>query len=44
MDETQAVTPRQPGEPSTNKPAPAPVPVPENAPAPTPTKKPAAKE
>lgn len=42
MDETQAVTPRQPGEPSTNKPAPEPVP--ENATAPAPTKKPAAKE
>ena len=41
MSETQ---PRQPGEPSTNKPAPAPVPVPENATAPAPTKKPAAKE
>ena len=42
MDETQAVAPRQPGEPSTNKPAPEPVP--ENATAPAPTKKPAAKE
>ena len=41
MSETQ---PRQPGEPSTTKPAPEPLPVPENAPAPAPTKKPAAKE
>ena len=44
MDETEVVTnaPRQPGEPSTNKPAPEPVP--ENATEPAPTKKPAAKE
>lgn len=43
MDETQAVTPRQPGEPSTNKPPVPQSPTPEQAP----TKnqpKPAAKE